>query len=125
MSGVVLYSRARFFSASTGNKPVDQNGVKSLDLASELTEPQIDSYSGGLAPYNSDGEPLQIQQAVEYVYLNDRHGNTDLRLRMNSNGEIVDVQHPLVSLMILLSGPGNVGSSSIQPGTLLFRFRWK
>ena len=50
---------------------------------------------------------------------------TDLRLRMNSNGEIVDVQHPLVSLMILLSGPGNVGSSSIQPGSLLFRFRWK
>ena len=99
--------------------------MKSLDLASELTEPQIDSYSGGLAPYNSDGEPLQIQQAVEYVYLNDRHGNTHLRLRMNSNGEIVDVQHPLVSLMILLSGPGNVGSSSIQPGTLLFRFRWK
>jgi len=45
--------------------------------------------------------------------------------KMNSNGEIVDVQHPLVSLMILLSGPGNVGSSSIQPGTLLFRFRWK
>jgi len=103
----------------------DQNGEKSLDLASELTEPQIDSYSGGLAPYNSDGEPLQIQQAVEHVYLNDRHGNTHLRLRMNSNGEIVDVQHPLVSLMILLSGPGNVGSSSIQPGTLLFRFRWK
>jgi hypothetical protein len=50
---------------------------------------------------------------------------THLRLRMNSTGEIVDVQHPLVSLMILLSGLGNVGSGSIQPGTLLFRFRWK
>jgi hypothetical protein len=103
----------------------DQNGVKSLDLAPELTEPQIDSYTGGLAPYDRDGEPLQIQQAVEYVYLNDRHGNTHLRLRMNSNGEIVDVQHPLVALMVLLSGPGNVENCSIQPGMLLFRFRWK
>ena len=103
----------------------DQNSVKSLDLASELTEREIESYTGGLAPYDSDGEPLEVQQGVKDVYLKDRQGKTQLRLSMASNGEIVDVQHPLVSLMILPSGPGSVAINSIEPGRLLFGFRWK
>jgi hypothetical protein len=108
-----------------GTLSEDQNGVKTLDLASELTESQVDSYTGGLAPYGSDGEPLQIQQGAEYVYLNDRRGNTQLRLSIDNNNEIVDVQHPLVTLLIFVSNPGSAGSIAIKPRTLLFGFRWK
>jgi hypothetical protein len=107
-----------------GTLSEDQNGVKSLELASELTEEQVDSYTRGL-PYGSDGETLQIQQGEEYVCFNDRYGNTQFRLSANNKNEIVDIQHPLITLMIFRSDPGSVGSNPTKTGAFLFGFRWK
>jgi hypothetical protein len=103
----------------------DQDGTKQLDLVPGLTTLQIESYTGGLLPYDTDGKPLKIEQGAYHVYINDRDGNTQLKLNMDSNGEIADVVHPLVNLVIMLSGAGSAGCTPIQPADLLFGFHWK
>lgn len=103
----------------------DQDGTKQLDLASGLTELQIKSYTGGLGAYRSDGEPLKIERVADQVHLNDRNGITQLTLKMGRNEEVTDVRHPLVTLVIILSGAGSGPKDPIQAGTILFALRWE
>jgi hypothetical protein len=103
----------------------DQDNTKKLDLASDLTTLQIESYTGGLLSYDTDGKPLKIEQGAYHIYINDRDGNTQLKLNLDDSGEIADVVHPLVKLVINLSGAGSVGNVPIKPANLLFGLRWK
>ena len=103
----------------------DDDGSKYLDLASGITSSKIDSYTGGLAPYDSQGNPLTIGLGVSYVYINDQRGMNLLKLDMNEMGEIVDVEHPVVTLVVRLDGGGSMGNASVVAGHLLFALRLK
>ena len=103
----------------------DQDGTKRLDLDVGLTEPQIQSYAGGFVAYGDGSEPLRIEQGPNHVYLKNSNGNTQASLRMGSNGEISDVEHPLVTLMVIPSGSRSVGKDPISSAQLLFGLRWK
>ena len=104
---------------------VDQGGAKILELAPELTELQVESYTGGLAPYDSAGEQLQIRQRENRIDLIDREENRRLSLDIDDDGKIIDVQHPLVILSVRLFGGGAIGDDPIKTGEPLFTFRWK
>jgi hypothetical protein len=102
----------------------DNDGTKRLDLDTGLTELQIQSYTGGLVAYVGS-EPLKIEQGPDHVNLKDSNGNTQLSLKMSSNGEISDVQHPLVTLMVVPFGTGSIGNDPSSFAQLLFGLRWK
>jgi hypothetical protein len=104
---------------------VDQDGTKRLDLDAGLTELQVQSYTGGLVAYADGSEPLSVEQGPYHVYLKDSSGNTQLSLRMGSNGEISDVEHPLVTLMVIPVGAGTMENDPISFPQLLFGLRWK
>jgi hypothetical protein len=104
---------------------VDQGGAKILELAPDLTELQVESYTGGLAPYDSNGEQLQIRQRENRIDLVDREENCRLTLDVNGDGKIIDVQHPLVTLSARLFGGGSTGHDPIKISEPLFTFRWK
>ena len=46
----------------------DQDNTKKLDLASDLTTLRIESYPGGLLPYDTDGKPLKIEQGAYHIF---------------------------------------------------------
>jgi len=104
----------------------DDDGTKTLEIDPDLTELQISTYTGGLAPYDREGIPLRIEQGIENaVCLKDLNAKTRMMLRLDAKGEISDVAHPLVALVLMLAGGGSQGTEPIQAGELLFRFRWK
>ena len=101
------------------------DGTKTLEIDPDLTELQISTYTGGLAPYDREGIPLRIEQGIgNAVCLKDLNAKTRMMLRLDPKGEISDVAHPLVALVLMLGG-GSQGTEPIQAGELLFRFRWK